>query len=98
MKFDEFWNRLSKEFSSSRTIHTLKQGKEFKVRISGDNAIVIPGTQYRRYIAKSEFHKIWNIALGITNAYRPSNYSKSTYNASYILATMKHILNYEEIE
>lgn len=98
MKFDEFWNLITRELSSSRIFHTLKQSKEFEARYSGGMIIVVPETRYKRPISKAEFEKVWNMFKKSMNPYKPVLYQQDTYNASYILAIIKYFLKNERVE
>ena len=87
-----------RDLSSPKTLHTLKQSKEFEAYYSGGTIIVTPGTRYKRPIGKSEFEKVWNTFKKSTNPYNTSLYLLDTYHSSYILALMKYFLKNEKAE
>jgi hypothetical protein len=99
MRFDEFWNKV-RTLNDWIEFETLKQKKKFKARYYVDNIAVTPEESHQeRTIDQNQFIKIWNVSKKHPKheQYRPVNY-QFNYNASYILAIMKHFLGEEGIE
>lgn len=101
MYYDDFVNELKKMITTKQTFQTLKQDKEFDAVYSQGDIIITPlSTGEERLIQLNEFFKIWNLVGGLSKQerYNPSNYQQDTYNSSYILTLIHHILKDDEIE
>jgi len=101
MKFEEFWNSLTRELTSEKTFHTLKQSKPFEARYYSGMIFVKPSSGKTWTIRKEHMKEVWNVALQITEnkRFRPTYYGKGNIRtSSYIVTLMKHVLNNEKLE
>jgi len=101
MYYDDFISELKAMLQTKQTFHTLKQDKEFDaVYYQGDIIITPLSTGEERPFPMNEFFKIWELAgdLPKQERYNPGNYQQDTYNSSYILTLIQHILKNDEIE
>ncbi len=96
MKFEEFWSNLDSLLLEKREFTTLHDNKTFEARRAIDAIRIDSDTiSQPRVIKKEEFVKIWRLSLDFPKEERfhPSHYSKSSLNASYILALFHEIMN-----
>lgn len=113
VNFDKFWRIATAETSGGCEYQTIVQNKVFEATyslngLSGNVVIIIqPKTvgvngkiRVPRTLRKIDFQVVWKIAetLPPQEVFRPTNYQDDTFNASYILAMIKTILDGEEIE
>ena len=100
MKFNEFWNKISKKTSGGVRFQTWHRKLPFTATYSSGKIIVKPEEIGReeRPLSSKEFQKVWVIAetLPPHEVFRRKNYPKS-FHASYIIAMMKEILGEEKI-
>lgn len=96
MNFEEFWKELKELLNTTNDFQTAEQQKPFVAKRGIESIIIMPESSNHKYeIDKDEFRAIWNLAKEqvINGIYKPSNFWKNTYKASYILTLMKEILN-----
>jgi len=101
MLYDDFVGELKKTITTKQTFQTLKQDKEFDaVYFQGDIIITPLSTGEERPVPLNEFFKIWKLVgdMSKQERYNPGNYQQDTYNSSYILTLIQHILKDDEIE
>lgn len=101
MKFEEFWNSLTKELVTEKTFHTLKQSKPFEAHYYSGIIFVKPSSGKIWTIRKEHMKEVWNIALHIPESkrFRPTHYGKGNIRtSSYIVTLMKYILKNEKLE
>jgi len=101
MYYDDFVSELKKMVATKQTFQTLKQDKGFDAVYSQGDIIITPrSTGEERPIHFREFFKIWNLVgdMSKQERYNPVNYQQDTYNSSYILTLIHHILKDDEIE
>ncbi len=101
MKFQTFWQQLSKETSTGKKFLTISRKKPFTATFH-DGAIVIKPSKipvFERPITRNEFLKVWSKAskLSVGERFVGKNYHDDTFHASYITALMKSIVNDGEI-
>lgn len=98
MKFDEFWTLIRER--SSFILETPVRKKKFTVTYNSqyDLVEIKPSTTNVRTIQKSHFQKIWNIARKSVNPSEAKQYHKTTFQSSYIVSIMRHIVSDGKIE
>jgi len=95
MKFEEFWNQLSKLLSEKHDFETMDQSKKFDARNAIQAVVVTPESSgAKRVIKHEEFVTVWRLARSLSKDQflKPVNYTKDTQNASYIVTLMKTVL------
>ena len=106
MNFKTFWESV-KDNHHDFTLKTLDRELEFQISPNSKHPLipnndvlyVTPkSTEKERPIQKSQFLKVWEYSKSITKPYVPSNYTTITYNSSYIVALMKHVVGEQKIE
>ncbi len=98
IKFEEFWNKLSKLLTTIHDFETIDQNKKFEARNAIQAVVIIPSSSgNKRVIKYDEFVKIWQLAkkLPKDQFLKPSNYTNDTQNSSYIVTLIKTVLEYE---
>lgn len=55
-------------------------------------------TKFHRSTQKIKFQLIWDMTKKSTTPFMPGQYSKITYNSSYLVAIMKYFLKNDKIE
>jgi len=101
MKFENFWEALTRNLTGRNEFLTLKRHKSFDaVYLQGFIEITPYSTLQERRIDKGEFLKVWNSARELPHRekFKRSNYNQITQNGSYILALMKAFLEGGKIE
>ncbi len=101
MKFQAFWQQLSKDTSPGKKFLTISRKKPFTATFH-DGAIVIKPSKipvFERPINRNEFLKVWSKASKLSAGERfvGKNYHEDTFHSSYITALMKSIVNDGEI-
>lgn len=98
MNFETFWNIIKN--NNGIELLTLSQKKPFLFKFdnSNDSIQIIPNSKDPRSTNRIKFQEIWNIAKKSTTPFIPSQYAQITFNSSYLVAIMKHILKNEKIE
>ena len=101
MKFDEFWIKVQST-KSKIELTTLVRGKPFSFSYQKYNDTVVFTPSYKtkdpRSTNKKDLKEIWGLAKTVTTPFIALNYHKMTFNSSYVVSLMKHILNDEKIE
>jgi hypothetical protein len=101
MKFQTFWQNLTKETSPGKKFLTLSRKKPFTATYHDGNIVIKPSKVpvYERPINQNEFHKVWTKASKLSQSERfvGKHYHDDTFHASYIIALMKSIVNDGEI-
>ena len=95
IKFEDFWNNLSKLLIEKHDFETMDQNRKFEARNAIKAIAIIPESSgKKRVISYDEFVKIWRLAKKLPNDQflRPSSYTNDTQNASYIVTLMKIVL------
>ncbi len=95
MKFEDFWNQLSKLLLERHDFETMDQGKKFDARNAIQAVAITPESSgEKRVIKYEEFVTVWRLARNIAEDQflKPSNYTNDTRNSSYIVTFMKIIL------
>ncbi|EIJ64994.1 hypothetical protein BD31_I0780 [Candidatus Nitrosopumilus salaria BD31] len=95
LKFEDFWNQLSKLLLEKHDFETIDQNKKFDARNAIQAVVVTPeSTRNKRVIKYDEFIKIWRLArkLPKDQFLKPSSYTNDTQNSSYIVTLLKIIL------
>ncbi|MBC8501662.1 MAG: hypothetical protein H8D35_00860 [Nitrosopumilus sp.] len=97
MKFQAFWQQLTKETSSGKKYLTISRKKPFTATYHDGNIVIKPSKipVFERPITQNEFRKVWNKAskLSVGERFVGKNYHDDTFHASYIIALMKSIVN-----
>jgi len=100
-KFDEFWMKVQST-KGEKELATIARTKPFSFSYHKDNDTVVftPSckTKDPRPINKKKLKEIWGVAKTVTKPFTPLNYHHITFNSSYVVSLMKHILNDEKIE
>ncbi len=101
MKFQAFWQQLSKKTSPGKKFLTISRKKPFTATYHDGNIVIKPSKipVYERPINQNEFLKVWTKAskLSVGERFVGKNYHDDTFHASYITALMKSIVNDDEI-
>ncbi len=95
MKFNDFWNQLSKLLQERHDFETIDQNKKFEARNSIQSIVVTPvSSGQKRVVKHDEFLTVWRLArkLPKDQFLKPSNYTNDTHNSSYIVTLMNVIL------
>jgi len=97
MKFQAFWNQLSKDTISGKKYLTISRKKPFTATYRDGSIVITPSKVpvYERPINQNEFRKVWTKAskLSLGERFIGKNYHDDTFHSSYITALMKSIVN-----
>jgi hypothetical protein len=97
MKFQAFWQHLTKETSSGKKFLTISRKKPFTATYHDGNIVITPSKipVCERPINQKEFLKVWTKAskLSLGERFVGKNYHDDTFHSSYITALMKSIVN-----
>ena len=95
IKFEDFWNQLSKLLLERHDFETIDQNKKFEARNSIQSVAITPESSGKKRVIKyEEFVTVWRLSkkLSKDQFLKPSNYTNDTQNSSYIVTLMKIIL------
>jgi len=99
LKFEEFWNLMGQELTTSKQFAT--QSKSFFAKYSGGRIIVTTSDDSLWTIDRSTFRKIWDKAITLHESMRFNhvNYNHDNIRtSSYIISIMKNFLTEKQIE
>ena len=100
LKFEEFWNNITKEISKTKQFQTLSQTGKFDAKYLGGRIHIT--TQNSVWtIERFEMHKIWNKGLTLDEnlRFKHFNYTQENIRAvSFILALMRDFVGQNKME
>lgn len=99
MNFEDFWKKIQ-SVKDEIMLVTLSQKKPFSFSYNHyhDSVDIIPSSKDSRSSQKKNFRQVWDVAKTVRDPYSPSNYSDITFNSSYIVSIIKHLLNEGKLE
>jgi len=99
MNFEDFWKKIQST-SGEIELVTLFRKKPFSFcyNHSRNTIDITPNSKKPRATDRKILMPIWDVAKTVTNPYSPGNYTKITFNSSYIVSIMKYIINDEKLE